>query len=314
MRINKRMLSLLPILLKKLSNGESISTSYLSLKYEIPHRTIHDNINKHLKKIYPEYINFDKSTNMWYSNRNMLSETHLSAEEIITMRILEEHSKSCGKEFNTFTKILFNRFKKRTSYEIYKKTNFEKISKKDDIKFALIKNAIKSKTTITCIYKEKERSLNPIKIVMFDGYWYVLVIDNKDNSLKTFYLKGLNNIEFDIKTFEPMEQNIQDKLDGAINSYFKDKEHILVELEIHKEIVKYFHRRPLSKKQNLRASQNKDYEIMSIYITDFMEIIPTIQQFIPFIKVISPNKLDSMIKKNLENYDNDNLSEYFEAI
>lgn len=314
MRINKKMISLLPILLKKLSNGESLSTSQLSKIYEIPHRTIHDNINKHLKKIYPENIHFNKSTNCWYSNKNVLSETLLSSEEILTISILEEYSKSLGDEFNTFTKILFNRFKKRTSYEIYKKTNFEKISKKDDVKFALIKNAIKSKTTIQCIYNDKKRTLNPIKIIMFDGYWYVLVIDNKDNCLKTFYLKGLENIEFENKKFEITSPNIQNKLDGAINSYFKDKEHIFVELEIHKEISKYFHRKPLSKKQYLRASQNSDYEIMSIYVTDLMEIIPTIQQFIPFIKVISPIELNNRININLKNYYEENLSEYIEAI
>lgn len=314
MRTNKAMLSLLPILLKKLSNGASLSTSNLSEIYKIPRRTIHDNISKHLKQIYPDNIFFNKSTNMWCSNKNILAETLLSAEEIITMNILEEHSKSLGNEFNTFTKILFNRFKKRTSYEIYKRTNFEKISKNDDKTFALVKNAIKSKTTIKCIYKNKTRSLNPIKIIMLDGYWYALVIDNKDNTLKTFYLKGLINIEFDDKTFESITPNIQNKLEGAINSYFKDKEHIFVELEIHKEISKYFHRKPLSKKQYLRPSQNSDYEVMSIYVTDLMEIIPTIQQFIPFIKVISPIELDNRININLKNYYEENLSEYIEAI
>lgn len=313
MRINENMIKLLPILLKKLSNGESLSTKQLSEKYNIPHRTIHDNINKHLKKIYPENIKFDKSTNSWYSNKNVLSETLLKAEEIITMDILEEHSKSFGKDFNTFTKILFNRFKRRTSYEIFKKTNFEKISKKDDLNFALIKNAIKSQNRLKCTYKGKDRLINPIKIVMFDGYWYVLVEDLKDNQLKTYYLKGIKNIELDGEKFEFKDNSIQDKLDGAINAHFKDKKPILVELEIYKEIAKYFHRKPLSQKQSLRPSEHPDYEIMSIYITDFMEIIPTIQQFLPFIKVLSPNELDEKIREHLNDYETDDLSKYFEA-
>jgi predicted DNA-binding transcriptional regulator YafY len=307
------MVVLLPIIFKKLSNGESLSTKQLSEEYNIPHRTIHDNITKHLKKLYPDNIKFSKSSNMWYSTKNILSETMLTAEEIITMTILEEYSKSFGEEFNTFTKILFNRFKRRTSYEIYKKTNFEKVTKNDDIKFALIKNAIKLRNTLECTYKDKKRLINPFKIVMFDGYWYALVIDNKDAKLKTFYLKGLNNIKFTDQTFEKIEQNIQDQLDSAINAHFKDKEPQQIELEIHKEIAKYFHRRPLSKKQYLRASEDDDYEIMTIFITDFMEIIPTIQQFLPFIKVISPDYLDAIIRKNMRNYDESDLSEYFEA-
>lgn len=313
MRINEEMIKLLPLLLKKLSNGESLSTKQLSERYNIPQRTINDNINKHLKKIYPENIKFNKSNNVWFSNKNILSETLLGAEEIITINILEEHSKSFGKDFNTFTKILFNRFKRRTSYEIFKKTNFEKISKKDDLNFSLIKNAINSQNTLKCIYKEKDRLINPIKIVMYDGYWYLLVEDIKDNQLKTYYLKGISNIELDGKIFEFKDNNIQDKLDGAINAHFKDKKPILVELEIYKEIAKYFHRKPLSKRQNLRPSEHNDYEIMSIYITDFMEIIPTIQQFLPFIKVLSPNKLDEKIREHLNDYDTNDLSKYFEA-
>jgi predicted DNA-binding transcriptional regulator YafY len=148
---------------------------------------------------------------------------------------------------------------------------------------------------------------------MFDGYWYALVIDNKDDKLKTFYLKGLNNIKFTDQTFEEIAQNIHDQLDSAINAHFKDKEPQTIELEIHKEIAKYFYRRPLSKKQYLRPSVHDDYEIMTIFITDFMEIIPTIQQFLPFIKVISPDYLDSIIRKNMKNYDESDLSKYFEA-
>jgi len=313
MRVNQNIVKLLPILLKKLSYGEKLSTKQLSEEYNIPHRTIHDNITKHLKKLYPDNIQFSKSTNTWYANKNILSETLLSAEEIITIDILEEHSKSFGTDFHTFTKILFNRFRKRTSYEIYKKTNFEKISKKDDFKFAIIKNAIKSKNTLICVYKEKIRLINPIKIVMFDGYWYVLVIDLKDNQLKTYYLKEMNDIQLEGSIFEFMENNIQDKLDGAINAHFKDKEPKLVELEIYKEISKYFHRRPLSKKQSIRPSEHPDYEIMTIYITDLMEIIPTIQQFLPFIKVISPDDLDKQIREHYFNKSTNDLSKYFKA-
>ncbi len=313
MRINKKMITILPTLLKRLSNGENLSTNELSKTYDIPHRTIHDNIQKHLKKLYPENIQFSKSSNKWYSDKNILAETLLSAEEIITMDVLEEHSKNFGEEFNLFTKILFNRFKKRTSNEIYKKTNFEKISKKDDIKFALIKNAIKSMQTLKCLYNEKQRLVNPIKIVMFDGYWYLLVIDKKDNRLKTYYLKGIDNVEYEGTTFTSIDGDITDKLNGAINAHFKDKESQPVELEIHKEIAKYFYRRPLSKKQFLRKSENSEYEIMTIYVTDFMEIIPTIQQFLPFIKVISPDELDLKIREHLKDYDEDNLSKYCQA-
>lgn len=307
------MVNILPILLKRLSFGQSLSTEQLSKEFNVPSKTIQDNINKHLKKLYPENILFSKSTNMWYSNKNFLADTLLTAEEIVTIDLLEEHSKGFGKEFNTLTKRLFNRFKRRASFEIYKKTNFEKVNKEDNPTFALIKNSIQKKQTIRCKYNNKYRIVYPLKIVMFDGYWYALVLDNSDNKLKTFHLKSIQEIEYEGTQFNISDQNIIDKLDNAINANFKDKDPVLVELEIHKEIAKYFHRRPLSKNQILRKSTHQDYEIMSIFITDFMEIIPTIQQFLPFIKVVSPNELDTEIRKHLLDYDATDLTKYFKA-
>ena len=50
------------------------------------------------------------------------------------------------------------------------------------------------------------------------------------------------------------------------------------------------------------------YTKLSITITDEMEIIPTIQQFLPYIKVLEPESLDKLIRQNLKNYDKTDLS------
>ena len=41
---------------------------------------------------------------------------------------------------------------------------------------------------------------------------------------------------------------------------------------------------------------------IELIITDFMEIIPTIQRYIPYIQVIEPNELKLEVKMNIENY------------
>jgi predicted DNA-binding transcriptional regulator YafY len=41
---------------------------------------------------------------------------------------------------------------------------------------------------------------------------------------------------------------------------------------------------------------------MEIYITDHMEIIPTIQRFLPYIKVIEPEDLREEVMKNVREY------------
>lgn len=308
MRINQDMINLLPMFLKKLADGESLHIPTLSIQYSIPHKTMQDNIKKNLQTLFPEDIKYSYSTHNWYSEKNFLAETLLSADELVTMKILEDYSEKFSEKFSRSTQRLFNRFKKRASLAIFKKTKMEKIEKDDEAKLAIIKTAITSKSVLKCRYNNKNRIVHPLKIVLLEGYWYLLIYDTEAKTIKTFHLKTIEALELTKDFFEAPSIDIQNKLDGAINAYFKDMPIIYVELLIHKKVIRYFKRRPLSKHQLLFPDSDPNYTKLTISVTDEMEIIPTIQQFLPYIKVLSPNTLNEQIKENLQNYVNTDLS------
>lgn len=170
-----------------------------------------------------------------------------------------------------------------------------------------IKNAIETKHIITCTYTNKDRIVYPLKILNLEGYWYLIVYEPKDDLVKTFHLNSVKNIEHtdDIYTFN---QDIVDSFDNAITAYFKpNNETVRVELFIDKEVSRFFERKPLNKTQRpLRVLPDKSLEL-EVYVTDLMEIIPTIQRFIPYVVVIEPEELKTAIVKNLEVY-----SKYYE--
>lgn len=308
MRINHSMIDLLPVLLRKLANGESLNIPKLSEEHNIPEKTLQDNIKKNLQSLFPDNIKYSKSTYSWYSENNFLSQTLLSADELVTMKILEEHTKSFSDKFTRSTTRLFNRFKKRASLVIYKKTKMEKIDKDDEGKLAIIKTAISSRNVLKCHYNSKDRVVHPLKIVLMENYWYVLIYDNDAKTIKTFHLKTIQGLELTKEVFEKPNIDVKKKLDGAINAYFKDEPIIDVELLVHEKVVRYFHRQPLSVNQRLFPTSDPKYTKLSITITDYMEIIPTIQQFLPYVKVLSPDALNDKIKNNLNNYPNTDLS------
>lgn len=65
-------------------------------------------------------------------------------------------------------------------------------------------------------------------------------------------------------------------------------------------------RKPLSSTQRvLKKYENGDIEI-EVIVTDFMEIIPTIQRYIPYVKVIEPKELRIKINENLQKYIKEN--------
>ncbi len=67
-------------------------------------------------------------------------------------------------------------------------------------------------------------------------------------------------------------------------------------------VSKYFKRIPISKTQRV-VQKYKDGSIdIEILITDDMEIIPTVQGYLPFIKVIEPKRIKDKICKNIDDF------------
>lgn len=299
--MNKKIIDLLPSLLRELSNGQSINIPFISKQYDIPEKTIQDNIKKYLVPIEIAEIRFDKSIQKWIAKRGFLTETLLSEYELVTMRLLENHASSYGRQFLLSTQRLFSRFKRRASLTIYKKTKIEKIEKDDEGKLAIVQTAISQKKILACRYSGKERVIYPLKIVLLEGFWYLFLWDTENKEVRKYHFKSLEALSLQDETFIIPENRVIDHLDNALNAYFKDAELIPVQLLLHKKVSKYFQRQPLSSSQIITPF-DENYDQMDIWITDEMEIIPTIQQYLPFVKVSSPLSLHNMIVENIKNY------------
>lgn len=300
--MNKEMIDFLPKLLIRLSDGEGLHIPTLSRDLSIPESTIQDQIKRYLQPIEIAEITHDFSTRNWTAKRNFLSETLLSANELVTIQILEVASNRYGDNFVHLSKRFLQRFKIRTSLKILKKVRREKLTREERIYVTLIENAISDKLTLKCTYKNKDRVFYPLKIALLEGYWYLFLWDAKDDIMKTFYFKDIQDLELEGSKFESSGTNIVSKLDGAINAFFKDKDTIDIELQVHKKVSIYFKRLPLSKSQRFAPCLDPEYEKMYITVTNEMEIIPIIQQYLPHIRVISPDPLREMIEDNIKTY------------
>ena len=306
--MNKKIIEELPKILQRLSNGEGLHIPTLSQELGIPEKTIQDNIKKYLSPIKIVNLQYDKTTRNWTAQQNFLSKTLLKAEEMIVMSILDSTSSRYGHNFKKDVERLFNRFRKRASLRIFKKIKMEKFNNEEETALAIIKNAIDNKSVLLLDYKNKAREVHPLKIAQLEGYWYLFLWDVKDNMMKTFYFKGISNIQLKGCNYTSSKTDITKRLDEAINAFFRDEESFPVELQVHKKVVIYFKRLPLSKSQKFFPCQHKDYEKMTLDVTSEMEIIPTIQRYLPYIKVLSPDSLNDSIIKNLQDYHNIELS------
>ena len=305
--MNQKMIDALPKLLERLSNGEGLNIPRLHKEFGVSTSTIRDYFDKYLVPLPLANIKYDHSTKNWTAKQNFLSETLLSANEMIVIKILEESSSSFGKNFSKQTQKLLTRFKKRSSLRIYKKVKMEKFNESDEKNLAIVQNAIEKKKTLTCAYNGKNRVINPLKIVQLEGYWYLFLWDTEDDVMKTFYFKNIKDLQIGGITYNDAKNEIITKLDQAINAYFKDKKSFEVELQVHKKVSIYLKRLPISPTQQFFPCIDDNYEKVTLQVTNDMEIIPTIQRYLPYIKVLSPISLNNKIEQNIKNYSNTNL-------
>ena len=124
----------------------------------------------------------------------------------------------------------------------------------------------------------------------------------QDSTQEKFEFKTLLKIEV-LNANYKFDKEIVKTLDNAIIAYYKpENEPITVELFIDATVSRYFLRKPLNPTQRVIKKYDDGSLELEIIITDLMEIIPTIQRYMPHIGVITPDELKIEVKKNLEIY------------
>lgn len=288
-------------ILKKLYDGESLSVSELAEEFNTSTRTIQRDFNEKL-------ISFpiEKDGRKWKMQDGFRLEKVASIEDQLVLDMLEKLSANMGSKFHGKAKNLLSKVKNKDISPIYANLDIEKID--EFIKeINLIEQAILNKAILTCKYRLDEQSydigIKPLKIANFDGFWYLVALDSRNNTLKKYHIKSMSNIQV-LEKYFTRSKKLDEALDNAINIWFNlEEEPFEVMLRIEGNTWKYFERKPISKSQRLLSINEDDDSVeISLKITHEMEIIPKIMEWIPYIKVIKPFWLKEMVKKRVREY------------
>lgn len=304
---NSNLSSLQIEMMQKLLDSESINVQALHKQYKIPERTIRDKINKVIKPLFQDLIYSEKGIG-WASKENLNEKTILKAEELIALQTLKNYAVGLDEEIAIPSLKLLGKFERGLfTHEVIHRTKKEKLDKENEIVMTILMNAIRQKKKVSCIYNSKPRIIEPLMVVMLEGYWYLhlfdIQIDTELKKAKNFHIKSIESISLLDDDFRYPDISFFKKLKTSINAYFdSESNYISVELLIHKDIVKYFKRIPISSKQKIYGNTNNEYMTLSIEVTNLNEIVPIIQQYLPNIKVVYPPELNELIRNNILNY------------
>lgn len=229
-------------------------------------------------------------------------EKNISIEDIITLDILENFSIGLGNKFHSKASTLLTKLKNRKYSPIFTKLNMEDISSEYE-SMIQFEDAIINQHSIQVNYTAKSKSdtiiINPIKIVNFEGLWYLVATD-KNDKLKSYYIKNIELLKILDTTFN-IPQKVEDILNNAISIWFSDDEPFEVIMEIDNQVAKYFLTKPISNTQKIIHEDNEKLTISVMASSDW-EIIPIIKSWIPFIKVISPIRIHDTVKEEANKF------------
>lgn len=277
---------------------EGISIQQLSNELGVSTKTI----QRDLYEVLGEF-GAVKSGRMWKIDKKQASDG-LNPNERIILGILDEMAKNAGRSFYGKAHSLLTQVSQQLEHPIFTNLDSESLEDNHIELFAHIEYAIKNKIEVTFDYKKHNFCVKPLKLVFFDGFWYVLALDtNHEDKFKKFHLKSIANLTCTQDHFN-ISNKIEERLKKANSIWFDlDNELFDVHLYVDKEVVKYFKRKPLKSQSIYGQDADGSIELV-ISITHEMEILPLIFWYMPYIKVLEPQWLAHKVKDKVQAYSN----------
>ncbi len=159
------------------------------------------------------------------------------------------------------------------------------------------------KVDISYLAHEREKSYraDPLKIIFFDGFWYLLLRVDGEDWTRKFRLERIKKLKV-LDEYFVLPENLKTMLDQSVNIWFAEKRDKKVVLKIDKDASHYFKQRVYFPLQKIKKENKDGSLIIETKVSHHMEAIPTIFQWIPYVKVVEPKGLRKEIKELVEGY------------
>lgn len=226
------------------------------------------------------------------------SEFDPNDESQLVLSVLDKMAKNVGSQFYAKAHGLLKGMSEGLNHPIFVSLSAEKLEKKDIELIENLESVIASRNEIELLYFSKIHRLSPIKIALFDGFWYLLAMAGE--KLKKFHLKSIKEIKILPSKFK-IDESLENRIKSANSAWFDPEKSFIVRLWIDKVVKKYFERKPLPNQQIMCENEDGSIEI-EVQVTHIMEIKPLVFYYLPHIKVIEPSSLADDILAEMERY------------
>lgn len=313
---NIRLLSIL----EQLSKHPKVSVKELALLYDVSPKSIQNDF-KILNEYFSEKL-LKKGESYTLLDEDKFSKIFKSKPQTIK-RFLQLISMVDATFYNKFMEEYSELFKELnlTASPIYQieDSPYERLNKENQKILEKLELFIADRNYINITYTHPNidtfvyaHSI-PLKILYLKENWYLAVLTTnniKNNSifkkLRINFITKIQESRLEPKHFhsDHIEKVKAERFLKTIQSSFSDMEttNYKVVLEVSLTVARYFKTKQYLKSQKVIKELANGNILVTYDITNDMEIIPLIQQWIPHIQVLEPLDLKEKIVKNIENF------------
>lgn len=277
----------LGVILTKLNNGERFTLEELALEFGSTTKTVYRDLTEKLI-----YFPIKKEGKYYFLEEYALGKLNL--EDIKNFAVISGIKSLYPTLTNQFlTEILENKINKAF---LVKNSGFEMIeNKKDD--FEKLSRAIINHHVVEFVYKDKEKRIEPYKLINSNGVWYLCA--NDSGKLKTYTFTKIENLKTKEDKFNLNSELLKEIEKDEINWFSNELKE--VQLKIDNSAKEYFLRKKILSNMKI-LEETTEYFIVSTKISFDDEIINLVKYWIPYIEIISPNDLAEKLNNILNNY------------
>lgn len=235
-----------------------------------------------------------------------LKKMNLTDEEASLLLVLKDMVEPLGKPFQKPFEHLYQKvlrapeespfYIKMPSGSQYKESKITRVLERGIIDHTEVRMTLAADPKRKLTYE-----LKPLKIMNYDGFWYLLGI----NAYKEVRKFRLDRILDAINTDKPFKitKNIQKMLSESHNIWFGEKRDKIVSFIVPAQFAPYFKQKDYFPMQKIRKTQKNGDILVETRVSNYREIIPTVLSWLEHITLVSPADFKQLIRQVLRQAD-----------
>jgi predicted DNA-binding transcriptional regulator YafY len=159
--------------------------------------------------------------------------------------------------------------------------------------------AIRDRKAVSFTYTDVVEA-KPYKIAHFQGFWYLVAEDTSDEVIKKYALDRIEDVKTTGKRFLEVPEDLGKVLDESFNIWFGQKRGKKIVVEVSEDVSHYFRRKKWFPNQEIVEEKDNGNLVVSYVVSNYMEILPFLKSWIPYVWVIRPKELKKRLRRELE--------------